>query len=95
MFKTTDESARVAAVKAAYRQLLAPRLEEDTRQQRVAGRVFYRGRWMSQSEATRIFYLLKRDSERMFFDVLVVLVLFLALYVVAFRFAPAIMSRLL
>ena len=75
MAKHTTEATRIQAVRAAFRQLLLPRLQEDTRNHREAGRVFYRGRWMAQREAMRIHYMLKRDSERSMLDLILVNIL--------------------
>ncbi len=80
MAKHTTEATRIQAVRAACRQLLLPRLREDTQSQREMGRVFYRGRWMVQKEATRIHYMLKRDSERSMLDLVLLNLLVYAFF---------------
>ncbi len=95
MLTSFDEQSRIEAVKTAFRRLLLPRLDADTSQQRTQGMVFYRGRWMPQNEATRIHYMLARDSERTFFDVLVFVIVLVLVFALVMWRGPIIMMRLL
>ena len=90
-----DERARIQAVRAAFDQLLRPRLDEETRLCREQGQVFYRGRWMPQNEATRIHFMMARDSERTFFDLAVLLVLYVALFGAVLWRGPALLMKML
>jgi hypothetical protein len=94
MAKQINEATRVQAVRAAFRQRLLPRLEQDTLAHRETGRVFYRGRWMEQKEAMRIHYMLKRDSERSMLDLVLVNILVYLLFGFILWRGPALMMQL-
>ncbi len=88
-------SQRVEATRAAFRRFLMPRLEADTERHRAAGRVFFQGRWMPEREVARIHYLLRRNADRDFLDLVIVDVLLAALCWGGFFYGSFVVMRLL
>lgn len=90
-----NQDLRIQAIQDAFDAYLLPTLQQDTAKKRAEGLVFYQGRWMSERRATRIHYLLKRDSERSFLDLLILDIFILAIFVAAVRFFPVIVTQVL
>ena len=90
-----NQDLRIQAIRDAFDAYLHPTLVRDTERQRAAGLVFYQGRWMSERQATRVHYLLKRDSERSFIDFLLLDILVLGVFLVAMRFYALLITQIL
>lgn len=90
-----NQELRIQAIRDAFDAYLYPTLAKDTQRNRAAGLVFFQGRWMNEQKAARIHYLLKRDSERSFTDLLLMDLAVLGVFVVATRFFPTIVTQLL
>jgi hypothetical protein len=90
-----DADLRARSVRDAFAAYLRPRLEEDTRRHRELGHVFYQGRWMPEREANRIHYLLKRDSERIFLDLLIFDLMLLLSFGLMVRYGHLFLMRII